>query len=216
MCVRRDRENAIGIESLGVVLETSEGELSALATETVGNALIAEIPNAVLAVPEGDSFEQFDPAEGIALVSVTGLPGDRVRVSITGTDTPPEAQVSAEAGNLVLSVAPGAEGAAGAEEEAIQVVVTGEQDAGYCVPSTSVGTRTDTPILDVPASVQVVPRQVTEDQGATDLNEALRNVSGVVKARNPRDIFSGFTIRGFDSDNTCLRNGIPDNDAGRV
>ncbi|MEH2061966.1 MAG: Plug domain-containing protein [Nostoc sp.] len=38
---------------------------------------------------------------------------------------------------------------------------------------------TDTPIRDIPASMQVIPQQVIKDQQITRLDEALRNVSGV-------------------------------------
>ena len=67
---------------LQVVLETAAGgDLTTPATQTVGEALIAEIPNAVLELPEGEPFEQFAPAEGIALVRVTELPDNRVQIS---------------------------------------------------------------------------------------------------------------------------------------
>ncbi len=202
-----------GIE---VRLETAEGELAVPATSVVGNALIAEIPNAVLDLPEGEPFEAFGPAEGIALVSVTELPGGSVQVSITGTDAPPEAQVGTDAGNLLLSVEPGTAGATDADEDAIQVIVTGEQDEDYNPSSASVGTGTDTPLLDIPASVQVIPEAVIEDQRAFDLLDVLRNAPGITTSTSPRDIFSGFTIRGFDTGNTFLRNGVVDNDIGRT
>jgi len=79
---------------LQVVLETAEGELSAPATQTLGNALIVDISNAVLALPEGEEFQQSNPTAEIALVSVTGLPGNRVRVAITGVDAPPTSTVN--------------------------------------------------------------------------------------------------------------------------
>lgn len=50
---------------LQIVLETATGELIAPATTVTGNALIAEIPNAVLALSdnasERDEFQQFEP-----------------------------------------------------------------------------------------------------------------------------------------------------------
>ncbi len=58
-------------DGIEVVLETAEGEVVTPSTEVVGNALIAEIPNAVLALPEGEAFEQFNPAPGIGLKAKT-------------------------------------------------------------------------------------------------------------------------------------------------
>ncbi|MEO0537500.1 MAG: TonB-dependent siderophore receptor [Cyanobacteria bacterium P01_A01_bin.123] len=201
---------------LQVVLETADDRELAVPTTTVsGNALIAEIPNAVLALPAGDEFQQFEPAEGIALLQVTEVPGDRVQVAVTGVDAAPMAEVSATATGLTLSIVPGF-AQLGEADESIQIVVTGEQDEGYNPSSTSVGTRNDTPLIDIPASIQVIPEAVIEDQRAFDLLDVLRNTPGIVTNTSPRDLFSGFTIRGFDTGNTFLRNGVPDNDAGRT
>jgi iron complex outermembrane recepter protein len=139
---------------LELILETNE-PLDAPSTSVVGNALIADIPNAVLALPEGKEFQQANPAEGIALVSVTSLPGDRVRVAITGVNAPPTANVSVEASGLVVVVTPGTE-TAETEDEAIQVVVT--------------ATRTQEEIQDVPRSVTVVTREEIEQQTALSRN----------------------------------------------
>lgn len=194
-----------GIE---IVLETT-GDLETPLTSTVGNALIAEISNAVLALPEVDEFQQANPAEGIALVSVTELPDNRVRVAITGVEAPPTANLSVESQRLRLSVVPGIAQAGDAEEDAIQVVVTGEQDEGYVVDEATTATRTDTPLRDIPQSIQVIPRQVLEDQQVIRLEDALRNVSGIV----PGDNFAGtrdqFIIRGFRQFNT-FRDGFRD------
>ncbi|MBE7385504.1 MAG: TonB-dependent siderophore receptor [Leptolyngbya sp. SIO1E4] len=196
---------------LQIVLETAAGELPAPVTEIVGNALIAEIPNTVLALPEGDSFEQFEPAEGIALVQVTNEPGDRVRVAITGTDAPPVAEITTS--GLMVTVG---EAVATTEDDAIQIIVAGEADEGYTPSAATTATRTDTPLRDIPQSIQVIPRQVLEDRNVRTVSEAVETVSGVINA-------SGYfgapglrtrIIRGFDqgfSDGAGnLRNGLRD------
>ncbi|MDY0071640.1 MAG: TonB-dependent receptor plug domain-containing protein [Thauera sp.] len=58
------------------------------------------------------------------------------------------------------------------------VTVTGTTD-DYGAPETQTATRTNTPSLQTPQSVQVVPRAVIEDQSALTLTEAVRNVAGV-------------------------------------
>ena len=192
---------------LELVLETAEGELATPTTQTVGNALIADIPNAVLALPEGDSFEQFEPAAGIALVQVTNEPGDRVRVAITGTDAPPVGEVTATGLAVTLG-----EAVAGAEEDAIQVVVTGEEDEGYNPSSATTATRTDTPLRDIPQSIQVVPRQVIEDRNTRTVTEAVETVSGVIRANtNFGTPDTNLTIRGFQQGGN-FRNGFRDDD----
>jgi iron complex outermembrane receptor protein len=77
----------------------------------------------------------------------------------------------------------------------------------YAVENSSTALKTDTPILQTPYSVQVVPAQVLRDQQVTRTEEAIQNVSGVQPA------FSGFfgedfIIRGFGVGSTRFRNGV--------
>ncbi|WP_442942268.1 hypothetical protein [Nostoc sp.] len=57
------------------------------------------------------------------------------------------------------------------------MVVTGEQDTGYNAPDASTATKTDTPLRDIPASIQVIPQEVIRDQGAISVREAVRTQS---------------------------------------
>jgi len=59
----------------------------------------------------------------------------------------------------------------------------GGRFTGYSVPNATTATKTDAPILQTPVSIQVVPRQTMDDQQATTLGEALRNVPGVMVGR---------------------------------
>jgi iron complex outermembrane receptor protein len=151
-----------------VILETENGSLAVPETRIVGNALIVDIAGAAIA----QEFSRINPVEGIALVSVTSLPGDSVRVAITGTDVPPVAEVTAEVQGLVLAVTLGEVGEV-TEEDTIESVVTGEQDEGYNPSSASTATRTDTPIRDIPQSIQVVPQEVLRDRNVRDLRVEL-------------------------------------------
>ncbi|MEH2276678.1 MAG: TonB-dependent receptor plug domain-containing protein [Nostoc sp.] len=85
--------------------------------------------------------------------------------------------------------------------------MTGEQD-GYNVPNATTATKTDTPLRDIPQSIQVVPREVLEDRNVRTLNESVETVSGVSNSADQ----SGATgkarsIRGFAAE-TNLRNGL--------
>lgn len=189
---------------LQVILETENSSLDVPETRAIGNALVTDIPNATIA----EEFSQAEPIEGIALVSVSQLPGDRVRVAITGTDAPPVAEVTAETQGLILAVSLG-DAESVAEEDAIQVVVTGEQDEGYNPSSASTATRTDTPIRDIPQSIQVVPRQVIEDRQVTRVGDALENVSGVTNAGLFNNYLDYIWLRGFPtSQGNFFRDGI--------
>ena len=197
---------------LQVVLETTDGTLAEPPPAVSGNALILEISNAVLL---GEGFEEFAPAEGIALVQVSPLAGDRVQVAITGVDAAPQVTVGSDAAGLALNVVPGV-AQANEEDEAIQLVVTGEENEGYNPSNASTATRTDTPLRDIPQSIQVVPRQVLEDRNVQDISEAVETVSGVLDSSsffgasgvNSR-IVRGFE-QGFGDGAGNLRNGLRD------
>ncbi|MDV3351213.1 TonB-dependent siderophore receptor [Leptothoe sp. LEGE 181152] len=192
---------------LQVVLDTASGEVTTPRTTTSGNALIIEIPNAVLA--DSDEFLQFEPAEGIAVVQVTERSGNRVEVSITGADAPPVADVIVVEGSLALSVTPGV-AQADVTSEPLRLVVTGDEDEGYNPTNATTATGTDTPIRDTPFSIQVIPEQVLEDRNVTELGDALETTGGIVDAGGRGTSFIGpnLLIRGFRLNDTIFRDGI--------
>jgi outer membrane receptor for monomeric catechols len=49
----------------------------------------------------------------------------------------------------------------------------------YTAPNAATATKTDTPIKEIPQSIQVIPRQMIEDQHNLSVAEAARNVSAV-------------------------------------
>lgn len=196
---------------LEIVLETAEGQLTDPVTSVVGNALIADFSNAVLALPDADEFSQATLVEGIAFVTVTSR-ANGVRVAITGSDAPPTAIVRAESAGLVLSVTPGTE-AANTDDEAIQVVVTGEQEEEYNPSNATTATRTDTPLRDIPASISVIPRQLLEDQNTTRIQDALQNFSSIQKRDNVGIDGGTFVIRGFEQFGGVFRNGFSQGNA---
>jgi iron complex outermembrane receptor protein len=70
-----------------------------------------------------------------------------------------------------------------------------EENDTYRPANAFSATKTNTPIMDTPASIQVVPREVLEDQKFTEISQAVNNVSGVI-APDGRQAF-GSWIRGF-------------------
>jgi iron complex outermembrane recepter protein len=141
-----------------------------------GNNLVVDILDATLAFSIRNGVTQTNPAPGIREVRVSKIDATSIRVTIAGEQQAPSAEV-VPGSNLVLSVTP--EGATTEQtqaDEEIEIVVTGEREEdNYAVPNANVGTRTDAAIKDVPQSIQVVPQQVIKDQGATQLQDALRN-----------------------------------------
>lgn len=181
-----------GIE---IKLEASAANTLRSSIQVEGTTLITEIDNAVLALPGGQPFRQQNPATGIREITVTQVQPTRIQVRVAGSEAAPEVNVSSGTEGLVLAVTLGL-----GEEEETEITVTAEKEQeGYRVPNTSVGTRTNTPILDTPASIQVIPSEVLEDQQVIQLEEALRNLAGVIPSETAGNTQTNFTIRGFDS-----------------
>ncbi|MEY2654977.1 MAG: hypothetical protein RLZZ524_2005, partial [Pseudomonadota bacterium] len=87
-----------------------------------------------------------------------------------------------------------------------RVEITGSASKGYTPGALNAAAKTDTPPLETPLAVQVVPREVLTDQAAITLKEAVKNVSGVVQA--PYDYYDFIQIRGFNNASANYRNGL--------
>jgi len=60
-----------------------------------------------------------------------------------------------------------------------EVTVSTDQEAGYAPAVGSTATKGSAPLRDVPQAVNVLPAQLLRDQGATSMQDALRNAPGV-------------------------------------
>ncbi len=78
---------------------------------------------------------------------------------------------------------------------------------GYRADRAATATKTDALVIDIPAAIQVVPRDVIEDQGATRLAEVVRNVSSIQTGDSQGNRNDNFTIRGF-SNSRIARDGF--------
>lgn len=185
-----------------LVLE-ADGELSQPVASVSGSTITSDISNAILDLPGGDTFSAIAPTDEISQITITNLADNQVRVEIVGKDTVPSIESRVATTGLVLTVVT----ALAENDPTLRITVTGEETR-YRVPNASTATRTDTPILDIPASIQVVPRQVLEDQQVTRLDEALANVSGVTFGGTFVNTSLNFNVRGFDA--PTLRNGFRD------
>ncbi|MEH2044983.1 TonB-dependent siderophore receptor [Nostoc sp.] len=217
-----------GIE---LILVTANSLKLQVLPKTEGNSYIADIPNAKLQLRSGD-FRQSKPVAGIALITVANSDVNTLRVTVTGEMSAPAVELfdSTKEG-LVFGVTPSTSTTqqptttpeqqpglqtqptqpSASRNEPIELVVTGEQD-GYRVPNASTATKTDTPLRDIPASIQIVPRQVLQDQKAVRLQDAVQNVSGVTQAGNYGGTGAArYIIRGFEQDGN-FRNGFRDAD----
>lgn len=84
---------------------------------------------------------------------------------------------------------------------------------GYRATHSATATKTDVPILQTPASVQVVPLEVLRDQQALTMDAAVKNVSGVYQNMGPDgNTGDNFLIRGFNTNSYggTYRDGVKD------
>ncbi len=91
------------------------------------------------------------------------------------------------------------------ETQAEQVIVT---EGRYAQSAT----RTLEPILDLPRNVQVVPRQLIDDRAIDDPQEAIQNVSAVMRGGSLIGEGEAFTIRGFQQQD-IFKDGFRDGEA---
>ncbi|WP_222427037.1 TonB-dependent siderophore receptor [Hyella patelloides] len=184
---------------LEVILKTSAGsERLVPLILPEGKELVIDILDATLESSLKDGIEELNPAPQIRKITVNQTTRDSIQIRITGAAQTPSVEIVTGTDDLVLSISPQGTTTATEPDEEIEIIATGErEDDDYFVPDATTGTRTNTPARDVPQSIQVVPQQVLEDQQITNLEEALRNVSGVVGGTTEGTSFR-FAIRGFE------------------
>ncbi|MEW6499226.1 MAG: TonB-dependent receptor plug domain-containing protein, partial [Cyanobacteriota bacterium] len=229
---------------LEVILKTASGASPQVFTTSDNQTLLIDVNNAQLNLLEGREFRSDNPIQGITSVTVTPLTTNSIRVTVTGSQALPKAEVIPSTQGLVLGIsappttasettqgqpegetdspAPstseddtGATTEAPPVEEEFEFVATTEAEAeqGYRVDRAVSATRTDTPLRDIPQSIQAVPQQVFEDQQIIRVEEAVRNVSGVFQGNTAGGATTAYVIRGFEQLST-LQDGFVLSDYG--
>lgn len=88
--------------------------------------------------------------------------------------------------------------------------VKARHEHSYIADEATSATRIPAPIQDIPRSIEVVTRQVIEDQKVIRMSDALRNVSGTSMPNTQGGRAGDFMIRGFRSDLNVFKNGFRD------
>ena len=185
------------MQASSVVAETGQKQDFNIPAQSLSSAL--------LQFSENTGIKTFFSADVVRDIKTQGL---------TGSYTPQQAleKLLANTGvsyhftdtqSVALSVTPKESSKETNTLKAVTVVGKTELDvdpATYTVTHASSATRTDTPIMETPMSIQVVPRTVIDDQQTITVEESLRNVSSVVpriSAITPN--FEPTLIRGFSA-----------------
>ncbi len=184
--------------------------------------LSAERTFDIAAQPLTTALTQFGQQSGLQVTVHGTLPRDMSAPAVRGTMTSEEALTRLLAGSGLTYVV--------TDETTVAIERPGQQDddgamvlgpitvegraesaygpvEGYLATRSATATKTDTPIIDTPASIQVVPREVIKDQGATRLADVVRNVSSVQVGGTGGNRSDIFLIRGFAA-NRISRDGF--------
>jgi iron complex outermembrane recepter protein len=79
------------------------------------------------------------------------------------------------------------------------------RETGFVATDSGTGTKTDTPIREIPQSISVVPREAIDARQAQNLSEALRYSAGIrPEAFGPDTRLDWLLIRGFEATETGL------------
>ncbi len=166
----------------------------------------------IAAQPLTTALTLFGQQSGLQVTVHGTLPRDMSAPAVRGTMTSAEALGHLLAGSGLTYVVtdettvaierPGQQGDDGAMALG-PIMIEGQSESaygpvdGYLATRSATATKMDVPIIDTPASIQVVPRAVIEDQGATRLADVVRNVSSVQVSGANGGRSDLFLIRGF-------------------
>lgn len=103
---------------------------------------------------------------------------------------------------VTVSVLAGMPATAQEQQQATQLETITASNQNPIKADTVNHSKFNQPLLDVPQSIQVIPRQVLEEQGAQTLQEVLRNVPGIAFTMGEAGAGWGdmFNIRGFSAE----------------
>ncbi|MEH2406195.1 TonB-dependent receptor plug domain-containing protein [Nostoc sp.] len=215
-----------------IILQTPVGTQLQVTNRSTGNNFIADVSGGQLRLASGEAFtfRSEKPLAGITEITVTNIDANTVRVTVVGVAAMPTVELFDDNTGLVFGITTAVtamqppqqpqtsqkptsetpqQKPTAQQDEPIELVVTGEQD-GYRVQNATIATRTDTPLRDIPQSIQVIPRQVLEDRNVRTVLEAVETVSGVTSADTNFNAPGGsYTIRGFEQGGN-FRNGYRD------
>jgi iron complex outermembrane receptor protein len=156
----------------------------------------------VTARNDSNKTERTTTADASGRFELAGLAPGSYRLNVTAPGFAPFTQIvtlnTERSPQLEIQLAPG---------NVFETVTITAGETSYAPATATTGSRVDMPLRDVPASVQVVTRQVIDDQAATNVQDVIRNVSGVNVPHTTGSRAESFTIRGFTSIANTYRDG---------
>jgi len=192
-------------------MTTSDAVRPQQATHTATAAQTGRVQYAIPSGPLGELLEQFERTSGIRLTLAMPELASLYSAGVSGFFTVQEALDQLVMGTSLTArlTAPGLGrlDIAG-QSESVRVTAAapapGVQSSKYSVP-----------LRDIAQTIAVIPRAVMDQQGATTLSEALRNVPGITLQAGEGGGSSNtagdmFNMRGFNASNSLFVDGVRD------
>jgi hemoglobin/transferrin/lactoferrin receptor protein len=173
---------------LEIVLETAEGQslqINSNKFRIEGNDLIADIPNAVLAIPDMQEFSVATPTAEISKINIAQLDANTLRVNVFGNGKPPTQEVALKIQGQLFSLNRDRE-----DEEEITVT----------------GTRTARPTRLTPGSIAVIDADKIDRNLSQDLRDLFRYEPNVSVGNNRRYGLQDINIRGLGGNRVLILN----------
>ncbi len=206
--------------AIALALPTFGSPLSALAADTAAqnaaNPQSAALSFNIPAQPLAEALNAFIAASDWQVGFPAGMAKDVRSSAVNGNYTPQQALQQLLVGSglnyrltgtntVTLEKAPASKTAGSTTLSGVTVKGQRQYDPNdpyntdYAVPNANSATKTDTPIMETPVAVQVVPRAVMQDQQAVQVGDAVKNVSGVFQGFTWGGFAEEFMIRGFNT-----------------
>lgn len=98
-----------------------------------------------------------------------------------------------------------------ASDEVVQLrplSVTAEASSGYSVTSASTATRTNTPLIEIPQTVDIVTKEFWNDVGAVTFDQSFRYLANVYVRNREAGSGDGVNLRGFETNGSIAVDGV--------
>ncbi|MGJ5674592.1 MAG: TonB-dependent receptor domain-containing protein [Nostochopsis sp.] len=145
-------QTASGFE---VILETTASEKLQVTTKIEGNNFIANIPNAQLRLPSGNTFRQQKPVAGITEVAAINQDANSIQITVMGTTQAPKVELFDSDEGLVLGVTP--------TKPETQPSTDSQKPNEPDIELTVTAQKRSEDAQNIPLSLTVIPQQELED-----------------------------------------------------
>ncbi|MBF2067819.1 MAG: TonB-dependent receptor [Calothrix sp. C42_A2020_038] len=190
-------------KGLEIILETIVGDKLKVLPKSEGNSFIADIPNAQLRLPTGNTFTQEKPITGITSVTVANLDAKSIRVTVIGEAGLLNVELFDDNNGLVFGVtAKPIEGASSQPERTGEAATQTDEPIELVVTAQ----KTEENLQDVPVSVTAIGAREIEDAGITNIQGIANNTPNFTVLSSSGGRFNTFySLRGLSNSNFLSR-----------